>query len=200
MNGEINFYTILAKILLVFNFLSLFFTFVIILIYAFAQYVGLEILNFASNWFGTSSFWYESMINLFELILEIPGGIDTLFMAIIILCVANIFWVAYKTKQGGWLGFFFFISIGLPIWLYIGSKVVELRNTLLSYLNSILIIKPNTTFFDYFTMYSLEFSAFVFITSIIVHMVDWENVREKISDVLEKQSSTETTIEERFEQ
>lgn len=201
MKEEVNFYGLLAQVLLFFNFLSLFFTFTIILIYAFVQYVGVDIvIPLAVRFFGNSGFWYDLTVSLFELILEIPGALDTLFMAIIILSVMNLFWVAYKSKQGGWLGFFFFISIGLPIWLYIASKIVEIRNTLLNYLNSTLIIKPDTTFFDYFTVYSLEFSAFVFITSIIIHMVDWENVREKIGDVINRESSLDTSLDERFEQ
>ncbi|MDX1699186.1 MAG: hypothetical protein R3250_01150 [Melioribacteraceae bacterium] len=200
MNEEVNFYAMLAKILLIFNFLSLFFTFTIVLIYAFIEYVGLQVLDIAINFFGTSGFWYESFVNLFELMLELPGGLDTLFMALIVLTIMNMFFVAYKTKQGGWTGFFFFISIGMPIWLFIAKQVVELRNTLLNYLNSTLIIKPETTFFDYFTMYSLEVSAFIFITSIIIHMVDWENVREKIGEAIGKQTAMEDSIDERFEQ
>jgi len=200
MTEEINFYSILAKVLLMFNFLSLFFTFTILLFYAFLEFVGLEFISIAENLFGSESFWFTQIISLFELLLEIPGGLDTLFMAIIVLSIMNIFYVAFKSQKGGWLGFFFFISIGLPIWLYIASKIVDLRNSLLNYLTGTLIIKPETTFFDYFTMYSLEVSAFIFITALIIHMVDWENVREKVSNTLNKESSTTDTIQERFEQ
>lgn len=115
MTEETNFYSILAKVLLVFNFLSLFFTFTILLFYAFLEYVGLEFIAIAENLFGSNGYWFNSIISLFELLLEIPGGLDTLFMAIIVLSFMNILWVAYKTKQGGWLGFFFFISIGMPV-------------------------------------------------------------------------------------
>ena len=200
MSQEVNFYSVLAKVLLVFNFLSLFFSFTIILIYAFIEYVGLQFLDIAVNFFGTSGFWYDLAIDIFELMLTLPNGLDTLFMAIILLAVMNIFFVAFKTQQGGWLGFFFFISIGLPVWLFIADQIVDLRNTILTYLNSTLIIKPETTFFDYFTMYSLEVSAFIFITSLIIHMIDWENVREKIGAVVDRSSEMEETIDERFDQ
>ena len=200
MSEEINFYSIITKILLVFNVISLFFTFVVVLIYAFAQYIGIEFLNLFGEWFGTSSFWYEKGVALFELILSIPGALDNLFMAIIILATANVFYLSYKTQKGGWLGFFFFISIGLPIWIYLASKVVDIRNSMLSYLNSTLSIKPDTVFFDFFTSYSLEISAFIFIMAIIIHMIDWENVREKVAGITQKGSSTEETITEKFEQ
>lgn len=199
MTEETNFYSILAKILLLFNFLSLFFTFTLLLFYAFLEYMGLEFISIAQNLFGSGP-WFDNVVRLFELLLEIPGGLDTLFMAIIVLAFMNIIWVAYKTKQGGWIGFFFFVSIGLPIWLYIASKIVDLRNTLLNYLNGSLVIKPDTTFFDYFTMYSLEVSAAIFIVALIVHMVDWENVREKVTTAIQKESTTTETIGERFEQ
>jgi len=200
MSKDINFYSILAKVLLVFNFLSLFFTFTMLLFYAFLEYVGLEFIVISQNLFGSGNYWSNSVIRLFELLLEIPGGLDTLFMAIIVLSMMNIFLVAYKTQKGGWLGFFFFVSIGLPTWLFIASKIVDLRNSLLSYLNSTLILKPDTTFFDYFTMYSIEISAFIFITALIVHMIDWENVREKISNAISKESTLDDSISERFEQ
>lgn len=200
MNEEINFYSILAKVLLTFNFLSLFFTFTMLLFYAFLEYVGLEFIHVAETLFNSDSYWFAAVISLFELLLEIPGGLDTLFMAIIVVSIMNIFWVAYKSQKGGWLGFFFFISIGLPIWLWIASQIVDLRDTLLNYLNSTLVVKPDTIFFDYFTMYSLEISAFIFLTGLIIHMIDWENVREKIQSTVQKESTTTETIGERFEQ
>ena len=200
MREEVNFYSILAKVLLMFNFLSLFFTFVLLLIYAWIEYVGLQIIDIAENLFGTDSIWFAGVIDLFELILEIPAGMDLLFMAIITVATMNLFYVSYKMERGGWVGFFFFISIGMAIWLYIASKIVELRNDLQSYLSSTMLIKPDTTFFDYFTMYSLEISAFIFLAAIVVHMIDWENVREKVGAAISKETSMEDTIEERFEQ
>jgi len=200
MSEETNFYSILAKVLLVFNFLSLFFTFTLIMFYAFLEYVGLEFISLSKDMFGSDSVWYSKIVSIFELLLEIPGGLDTLFLAIIFLSVMNIVWVAYKTQKGGWLGFFFFISIGLPIWLYIASLIVDMRNKLLTYLNSVLLIKPETTFFDYFTIYSMEISAAIFIIALIVHMVDWENVRERVTGAMDRDASYDDTIGERFEQ
>ena len=97
MTEKINFYSILAKVLLVFNFLSLFFTFTILLFYAFLEYVGLEFISIAENLFTSNSVWFDYIIAFFELLLEIPGGLDTLFMAIIVLFFMNILYVAYKT-------------------------------------------------------------------------------------------------------
>lgn len=199
MSEETTFYSVLTKSLLILNFISVLFTFSVIFIYAFIEYVGLNVLEIAENTFGTSSQWYSAIVSLFEILLEIPGGLDTLFLAIIVLGIFNLFYFAYKTEKGGWLGFFFFLSVGLPLWLFLANKIVDLRNTVLNYLNSTLLIKPETTFFDYFTMYSLEFSAVVFILAVIVHMIDWENVREKISSGFNK-SSVDETVEERFEQ
>jgi hypothetical protein len=102
-------------------------------------------------------------------------------------------------ERGGWLGFFFFISVGFAIWLYIAQQIVDLRDTLLNYLNSTLVVKPETTFFDYFTMYSIEISASIFLIAIIVHMVDWQNVREKVSEKFSGES-LDNTLDERFEQ
>lgn len=200
MTNDENFYSTIVKILLVFNILSLFFTFTLVLFYAYLEYVGLEFISISNSMFGSGSYWSNAIISLFELLLEIPGGLDTLFMSIIIVSIMNIFYLAYKSKKGGFLGFFFFISIGLPIWLWVSNKIVGLRNVVLNYLNSALIIKPENTFFDYFTMYSLEISAFIFIISLIINMIDWENVREKISTIGDSKISDNDEIGEVFEQ
>lgn len=175
-----NFYMVLAKALFIMNIIALFFSFAILLFYAVLQYAHVEFLDVADTLLNDT--WYGYIVRLFELLLSIPAALDTLFMAIIFLGVSNIFYYSYQTKRGGWLGFFFFLALGLPIWLWVTDKVVDMRNTLITYIDSAVIIKPNTTFFDYFVNYSIEITAVIFTIALIIHRVDWENVRERLDD------------------
>jgi len=200
MKKKGNFYLDIAKVMSFLNVASLFFIFAIVVFYTLMEYAALPFIQQSQQFFSGGSFWQNAMIELFELLLIFPESLDTLFMAFIIIIIINIFYVAYKAQKGGWLNFFFFIVIGLPLWMFLSTKIIQIRDQIINYLTSTLVVYPTSIFFDYYTTYSIYVNAFIFIAAIIVNMVDWENVRERAVGFTQKPAAEGETLEEAFEQ
>lgn len=200
MKKKANFYLDIAKLLSLLNIASLFFIIAIVLFYTMLQYAALPFIEQSQQFFSDGSVWNSSMISLFELLLLIPSSLDTLFMAFILIIVANIFYFSFRAQKGGLFNFFFFIVIGLPLWMFLSTKIIEIRDQMIQYLTSSLVTYPTSIFFDYFTTYSIFINSGIFIVAIIVNMIDWENVREKVVGFTQQTKNNGETLEEVFEQ
>jgi len=201
--AENKFFSILGGLLVILNIASLFFLISLMAFYAALDYGLLPVHGNIKEYFSDSSFWSDKLQNIVELIYELPSKMDWLFLAVIGVITINLYYVSFVSKRMGWFTFFFTLLLGLPIWLYISTELIKIRDKFLEYFSSALVEKPDTPFFDYFTNYTIEISAFLFLTAIIINVIDWGEVREKVQSKISGEDDSATlgdTLEETFNQ